>query len=148
MQAAREHRVHSPLAQCGLTKADVRALARHWDIAAWDKPAMPCLSSRIAYGVSVTPERLARIDAAEQELRSLGLEFVRVRLHEHELARLETPLEALPRLCDEAVRQRLVGRLRELGFRFVTVDLEGFRSGSFQQLVPSEELARFASPSR
>ena len=73
MQAAGDFGVRSPLAECGLTKADVRALARHWGIEAWDKPATPCLSSRIAYGVGVTPERLARIDAAEQVLRSLGL---------------------------------------------------------------------------
>jgi uncharacterized protein len=147
LQAASNFGVRSPLAECGLNKADVRALARHWEIAAWDKPATPCLSSRIAYGVSVTPERLARIDAAEQELRRLGLGVVRVRLHENDLARLETPLDALPRLCDDAVRRQLVARLRELGFRYVTVDLEGFRSGSFQQLVPSEDLARFATPS-
>jgi uncharacterized protein len=147
MQAAGNFAVHSPLAECGLTKADVRALARYWNIEAWDKPATPCLSSRIAYGVSVTPERLARIDAAEQLLRSLDLGSVRVRLHENELARLEVPLAALPRVCEDEVRSAIVVRLRELGFRYVTIDLEGFRSGSFQQLVPSETLTRFAAPS-
>ena len=146
MQAARDHGVSSPLAECGLTKEAVRAIARHWNLAAWDKPATPCLSSRVAYGLSITPERLARIDAAERYLRSLGLASVRVRLHENELARLETPLEALPRLCEPEVRGRLVAELRRLGFRFVTVDLEGFRSGSFQQLVPSETLTLYASP--
>lgn len=145
MRAASIFSVHSPLAECGLTKADVRALARHWNIDAWDKPATPCLSSRIAYGVHVTPERLARIDAAEQLLRSLDLGTVRVRLHENELARLEVPLTELSRVCEPQLRDTLVTRLRELGFRFVTLDLEGFRSGSFQQLVPSDELTRFAS---
>jgi pyridinium-3,5-biscarboxylic acid mononucleotide sulfurtransferase len=145
MQAARQHAVRSPLAECGLSKADVRAIARHWNIEAWDKPATPCLSSRIAYGVSVTPERLARIDKAEQALRALGLGIVRVRLHENELARLEVPIEALGRLCEPAVRERLVAELRELGFRYVTLDLEGFRSGSFQQLVPPDELTKFAT---
>jgi uncharacterized protein len=145
MQAARDFAVRSPLAECGLKKADVRALAQHWKIEAWDKPATPCLSSRIAYGVSVTPERLARIDAAEQALRALDLGSIRVRLHENELARLEVPLAALPRLCDDGVRQGIVARLRELGFRYVTLDLEGFRSGSFQQLVPSDDLTRFAA---
>ncbi len=145
MQAAGNFAVHSPLAACGLAKTDVRELARYWNIDAWDKPATPCLSSRIAYGVSVTPERLARIDAAEQLLRSFDLGSVRVRLHENELARLEVPLAALLRLCDETVRPAIVARLRELGFRYVTIDLEGFRSGSFQQLVPSEELTRFAA---
>jgi pyridinium-3,5-biscarboxylic acid mononucleotide sulfurtransferase len=148
MQAAEQYGVRSPLAECHLTKSQVRALAHSWKIDAWDKPATPCLSSRIAYGVSVTPERLARIDAAEQLLRGLGLATVRVRLHENELARLEVPLEALPRLCADGVRQNLVGRLRELGFGYVTLDLEGFRSGSFQQLVPSEDLERFGAPKR
>lgn len=146
MQAANNYGVRSPLAECGLAKGDVRALARYWGIEIWDKPATPCLSSRIAYGVSVTPERLARIDAAEQALRELGLSVVRVRYHESDLARLEVPLEALARLCEPAVRESLVARLRELGFRYVTLDLEGFRSGSFKQLVAVDELMRFASP--
>jgi uncharacterized protein len=144
LQAAGQHGVRSPLAECGFTKDDVRALARHWGIEAWDKPATPCLSSRIAYGVGVTPERLHRIDAAEQALRALNLGAVRVRLHENELARLEVPIDALSRLCNCGVREALVARLRELGFRYITLDLEGFRSGSFQQLVPSEDLTRFA----
>lgn len=146
LQAAANHRIRSPLAERGLDKAAVRSLARHWGIEAWDKPATPCLSSRIAYGVTVSPERLARIDAAEQLLRSHGLGAIRVRLHENDLARLEVPLASLPRLCEPATRDAIVRRLRELGFRYVTVDLEGFRSGSFQQLVPSEDLVRFASP--
>jgi uncharacterized protein len=147
MQAADNFAVQSPLAECGLTKSDVRALARQWQLEVWDKPATPCLSSRIAYGVSVSPERLARIDAAEQLLRSLDLGAVRVRLHENELARLEVPLAALARVCDPAARDAIVTRLRDLGFRYVTLDLEGFRSGSFQQLVPSEDLTRFAARS-
>lgn len=148
MQAASQHGVRSPLADCGIDKATTRAIALHWQIEAWDKPATPCLSSRIAYGVAVSPERLARIDAAERALREAGLGTVRVRLHENDLARLEVPLAELPRLCQDAIREPLVARLRELGFRYVTLDLEGFRSGSFQQLIPSEDLARFASPNR
>jgi pyridinium-3,5-biscarboxylic acid mononucleotide sulfurtransferase len=144
MKAAANHDVRSPLAECGLDKAAVRAIARHWSIEAWDKPATPCLSSRVAYGLNITPERLARIDAAEQVLRSQGLGAMRVRLHENELARLEVPLAALPRLCEEGVRTSVVTQLRSLGFRYVTLDLEGFRSGSFQQLVPAEQLTRFA----
>lgn len=144
MKAAANHDVHSPLAECGLDKAAVREIARYWNIEAWDKPATPCLSSRVAYGLGITPERLARIDAAEQVLRTHGLGAVRVRLHENELARLEVPLAALPRLCEEGVRMAVVTQLRALGFRYVTLDLEGFRSGSFQQLVPAEELTRFA----
>jgi pyridinium-3,5-biscarboxylic acid mononucleotide sulfurtransferase len=144
MRAAAEHEVRSPLAECGFDKATVRAIARHWGIEAWDKPATPCLSSRVAYGLNITPERLARIDAAEQVLRGFGLSRVRVRLHENELARLEVAIADLPRLCEPHVRSRLVEQLSSLGFKYVTLDLEGFRSGSFQQLVPVEELQRYA----
>jgi uncharacterized protein len=136
MTAAREHQVRSPLAECGLTKAEVRALAAHWELPVWDKPASPCLSSRIAYGEEVTPERLAMIDKAEQFLRSLGLREVRVRYHRGELARLEVPAEAISRLADEQTRTALVEHLRQLGFKFITLDLQGFRSGSLNQLVP------------
>ncbi|HZN35864.1 MAG TPA: ATP-dependent sacrificial sulfur transferase LarE [Pirellulaceae bacterium] len=135
MQAAAEHRIHSPLADCGLTKADVRELAAAWNLPVWDKPATPCLSSRIAYGQAVTPERLAMIDAAEQYLRGRGLANLRVRYHEGDLARIETPLADLPRLCEADFRQELTVELRRLGFKFVTLDLEGFRSGSLNQLV-------------
>jgi uncharacterized protein len=143
MKAAGEHHVRSPLAECGLNKAAVRELARYWQIEVWNKPATPCLSSRVAYGLNITPERLERIDAAEQLLRSLGLPTVRVRLHENELARPEVPLDALRRVCEAEMRESIVDRLRQLGFRYVTLDLEGFRSGSFQQLIPAEELTRF-----
>jgi uncharacterized protein len=146
MQAAANNAVKSPLAECGFGKATVRDIARFWALEVWGKPATPCLSSRIAYGVSVTRERLERIDAAEQVLHAAGLGVVRVRLHEGDLARLEVPLAALSRLCEPTVRQAVVAKLRDLGFRYVTLDLEGFRSGSFQQLVPSEDVARFARP--
>jgi uncharacterized protein len=146
--AAANHDVRSPLAECGFDKKAVRAIARHWEIEAWNKPATPCLSSRVAYGLSITPERLTRVDAAEQVLRDLGLGTIRVRLHENELARLEVPLSALPRLCEADLRKTIVDQLRSLGFRYVTLDLEGFRSGSFQQLVPAEELTRFAQASQ
>ena len=143
MKAASQQGIHSPLAECGLDKAAVRAVAKHWGLDAWDKPATPCLSSRVSYGLEITPERLARIDAAEQVLRSLGLPTLRVRLHENELARIEVPLAALPRLCETETRDKVVAELSRLGFRYVTLDLAGFRSGSFQQLVPAEELTRF-----
>ena len=143
MQAASRYQVRSPLAECGLTKVQVRALAHFWELEVWDKPATPCLSSRVVYGVGITPERLARIDGAEQLLRSLGLSTVRVRHHENDLVRLEVPLDALSALCVESTRRQVVDRLHELGFRYITLDLEGFRSGSFQQLVPLEQLEQF-----
>lgn len=130
MKAAAEHEVVSPLIDCNLNKSDVRELAAAWDLPVWDKPASPCLSSRVAYGEEVTPERLRRIDRAEQLLRSLGLRETRVRLHRGELARLEIPLSELPRFAAEPLRSQLVSELKSLGFAYVTVDLEGFRSGS------------------
>jgi uncharacterized protein len=135
MQAAAEHAVLSPLAECGLNKAEVRELARQWNLPVWDKPATPCLSSRVAYGEEVTPQRLAMIDRAEQFLRSQGLRTVRVRYHKGDMARLEVPVEALSQFVDDRFRRELIARLREIGFKFVTLDLEGFRSGSLNQLV-------------
>jgi uncharacterized protein len=140
MTAAREHRVASPLAECGFSKADVRAVAAFWQLPTWDKPAAPCLSSRIAYGEEVTPERLSMIDRAEQLLRRHGLRDVRVRYHKGDLARIEVPSEALARLCAEGVRESLASELRSLGFKFVTLDLEGFRSGSLNALVSIRQL--------
>ncbi len=145
LKAAAEHRVRHPLQQAGFTKADVRALARAWALPTWDKPASPCLSSRLAPGVEVTPERTARVEAAEAWLRGLGFRECRVRLHEGELARVEVPAGELGRLLEPGVREAFVARLKELGFAFVTLDLEGFRSGSLNKLV-SLELQRLYTP--
>ncbi len=142
LQAAVEHRIRSPLAECELTKADVRELAAFWNLSVWNKPAMPCLSSRIAYGEDVTPERLRMIDAAEQYLHQRGFSEVRVRYHRGDLARLEVPVAELAALVTEPLRDELITHLRQLGFRFVTVDVEGFRSGSINSLVPVDVLAR------
>jgi uncharacterized protein len=144
LKAAAEHRVRHPLQEAGFTKADVRALALAWGLPTWDKPASPCLSSRLAPGVEVTRERTARVEEAEKYLRALGYRECRVRLHEGELARIEVPLGDLLRLLEPAVHQELVRRLKELGFRFVTLDLEGFRSGSLNQLVSLEYQRLFA----
>ena len=135
MAAAAEHAVHSPLAECGITKAEVRELAAAWNLPVWDKPASPCLSSRVAYGEEVTPERLAMVDAAEQFLRSKGLKVCRVRYHRGDLARIEVPADELQPLCEPGTRRELAAELRGLGFKFVTIDLEGFRSGSLNQLL-------------
>jgi pyridinium-3,5-biscarboxylic acid mononucleotide sulfurtransferase len=146
LTAAAEHAVRHPLQEAGFTKADVRTLAKAWDLPTWDKPASPCLSSRLAPGVEVTPERTGRIEAAESYLRDLGLRDCRVRLHEGELARIEVPVSELPRLAEPLVRDGLIGRLKELGFRFVTLDLEGLRSGSLNQLVSLETRLRLKTP--
>jgi uncharacterized protein len=140
MTAAREHAVRSPLVECELTKAEVRQLAAHWGLPIWDKPASPCLSSRVAYGEEVSPQRLAMIDRAEQLLRDLGLRELRVRYHKGDLARIEVPAGDLVRLAEPGVRQALVEQFRALGFQFVTLDLEGFRSGSLNQVVSPASL--------
>lgn len=141
MQAARELLVRSPLLECGITKEEVRKLAALWEIPIWDKPAMPCLASRVAYGEEVTPERMQMIDRAEDFLRARELPTVRVRYHKGDLARIEVPQSELLRLCQEPMRGELVGHLKDLGFRCVAIDLEGFRSGSLNTLVPVEELS-------
>lgn len=141
MTAAKEHTVRSPLIEAGLTKADVRELAKHWALPCWDKPAMPCLSSRIAYGVSVTPERVRRVDAAEQFLRhQFRLREFRVRLEANDLARIEVSLSQLAPLLSLQTFEVISRELRSLGFRCVTIDLEGFRSGNLNMLVPLETL--------
>jgi uncharacterized protein len=144
MQAADEHAVRSPLAECGITKADVRALAADWGLPVAEKPATPCLSSRIAYGLQVTPERLAMVDRGEQFLRSLGFGELRVRYHSEDLARIEVPLNRISQICEAEISQAIVGEFTRLGFKFVTLDLAGFRSGGFAKLVPSEMLRRFS----
>jgi uncharacterized protein len=145
LKAAGEHGVRHPLVEAGLTKKDVRALARHWGLPTWDKPASPCLSSRLAPGVAVTRERTVRIEAAELYLRSLGLRECRVRLHENDLARVEVPAAEIARLAAPEVREPLARHLRELGFRYVTIDLEGFRTGSMNELIPLELRRQYSS---
>jgi uncharacterized protein len=146
MRAAAENGVRHPLQECGLGKAEVRALARAWGLPAWDKPATPCLSSRIAYGEEVTPERVRMIDQAEQWLRQrTGLRVLRVRYHKGDLARVEVPADDLPRLFAPDVRGPMAAAFRALGFKFVTVDLEGFRSGSLNAVIPVESLQRPAA---
>lgn len=148
LMAAAEHGVRHPLQESGFRKDDVRQLARHWGLSNWDKPASPCLSSRIAPGVEVTADRTSRIEQAEQWLKGHGLIDCRVRLHEGDLARVEVPVEAIAELARPEVRHGLVERLTELGFRFVTLDLAGLRSGSLNDLVPLEVKSRFQSKER
>ena len=135
LEAARELRVVSPLVEAGLNKQNVRQLAKQWNLSVWDKPATPCLSSRIAYGESVTPERLRMVDQAETYLRSLGFRELRVRYHAGDLARIEIPQGEVSRFATLAEDKKIVNRFQDLGFRFVTLDLVGFRSGSLNSLV-------------
>lgn len=144
--AAAEHAVRHPLQEAGFTKADVRALARHWGLPTWDKPAAPCLSSRLAPGLAVTPERTARVEAGEAVLRGLGLRECRVRHHEGDLARVEVPASEIAKLAIEPLRSELVRQFHDLGFKFVTLDLDGFRSGSLNELVPLELRKAYHAP--
>lgn len=128
-KAAAESEVRSPLAELGFRKADVRAAAAALGLASQDKPASPCLASRIPYGQEITREKLAMVEQGEELLRRLGFRELRLR-HHGEVARVEVGVDELPRLTEPALRARLVAGIRALGFRHVTVDLEGFRSGS------------------
>jgi len=127
--AASEHSVRSPLAELGFTKDDIRELSKAAGLETWDQPASPCLSSRVAVGVPVTIERLSRIERAEAVLRELGFREFRVRVH-GELARVEVAPAELPAALDIELAGRIAGELKDIGFKFVTLDLEGFRSGS------------------
>lgn len=135
LQAADEQRVLAPLAEAGITKAELRRLARELGLSIADKPASPCLSSRVPYGEPVTPAKLAQIDAAEAFLREAGFPECRVR-HHGAVARIEVPAGQIARLADQALRAGIDARLRELGFQYVTVDLRGFRSGSLNEGLP------------
>jgi pyridinium-3,5-biscarboxylic acid mononucleotide sulfurtransferase len=127
-RAALEHAVASPLIEAGLTKEDVRAISKELGLATWDKPSAPCLASRLPAGTEVTPARLAQVAAAEEALRDLGFRIFRVRHHE-EVARLELAADELPRLLDDELRRRVDEAVRHVGYRFVSVDLQPFRSG-------------------
>jgi len=136
MTAAAENSVTSPLIEAGFSKADVRELAKLWGLPVWDKPATPCLSSRIAYGVEVTPDRVRMIDAAEKFLTELlGEKELRVRLEPQQLARIELPLPVIPKIVETSVSRKVIEKFLELGFSNVTVDLQGFRSGSMNSLL-------------
>ncbi|HLW16588.1 MAG TPA: ATP-dependent sacrificial sulfur transferase LarE [Actinomycetota bacterium] len=129
LRAARQHGVRAPMVEAGLHKDEIRELSRARGLPTWDKPASACLASRIAYGIEVTPERLDRVARAEAFVRALGLRQLRVRDH-GDLARIEVPLEDVEQLAEPMVRAQIVEHLKGLGFAHVTLDLEGFRSGS------------------
>ena len=135
LRAAAERKVKSPLAECGFSKAEIRALAEYWQLPAWDKPAAPCLSSRIAYGEAVTPQRLAMIEQAEGFLHKRGFKPLRVRYHRGDVARIEVTAEAIGRFADPQFRREVIEYFKSLGFKYVSLDLEGFRSGSLNAVL-------------
>lgn len=131
-RAAREHGVRSPLAEAGMTKTEIRDWARELGLSVWDKPAAACLSSRVPYGSPVTLEKLTRIDKAESALKDLGFRQCRVRDH-GDVARIEIEAALLPQLID--LRSRVLAALKQAGFPYVALDLEGFRSGSMNEVI-------------
>jgi uncharacterized protein len=133
-RAAAQHAVRSPLIEVGLSKSEVRELSRRATLPTWDKPASPCLSSRIAYGTTVTIERLSKVDRGEEILREFGFREFRVRHHD-QLVRLEIAQAEMDQILRKEVFQELATRFRELGFKYVTLDLEGFRSGSMNEVL-------------
>jgi pyridinium-3,5-biscarboxylic acid mononucleotide sulfurtransferase len=139
--AARQHHVAAPLLDARLTKQEIRTLAQTAGLRIWDKPASACLSSRIEYGRPVTREALSAVEQGEDALRALGFHQFRVR-HHGEIVRLEIAKDELPRALDPALTAEFTRIFKALGFKFVTLDLEGFRSGSMNALLPPEDLLR------
>lgn len=147
LQAAKERGIRHPLQEAGLGKKEVRELAQYWNLEVWDKPASPCLSSRIAPGVAVTVDRTARIEKAEIYLKSLGLRDCRVRLHHDELVRIELLFEDIAKFAEPEVRKNLSEYFHALGFRFITLDVDGLRSGSLNSLVSLEFMKKYQTKS-
>ncbi len=136
MAASRERGARAPLVEAGLRKAEVRELSRRLGLPSWDKPAVACLSSRVAYGSEVTVEKLRQIEAGEALLRAEGFRELRVRHHDS-IARIEVPESELTRFTqDSDRRQRIINGLKSLGFTYVTLDLQGFRSGAMNEALP------------
>ncbi|HUN57261.1 MAG TPA: ATP-dependent sacrificial sulfur transferase LarE [Candidatus Binataceae bacterium] len=132
IKAATEKRVRHPLVEAEMTKADIRELSRTMGLPTWDRPASPCLSSRFPYGTQITPEGLRQVEEGERLLHSLGFPVARVRYH-GDVARLEVESATIPRLLQPEIRATVDRELKRIGFRFVTLDLKGFRSGSLNE---------------
>ena len=138
IRAAKAFGIRSPLADAELTKDDIRRLSRKLNLPTADVPASPCLASRISYGLEITEQRLKQVEQAEAFLRTFGLVEFRVRLHES-IARIEVHPEDIAKITTETVRSRIVEKLKSLGFKFVTLDLQGFRSGSLNEMLSEDQ---------
>lgn len=143
LRAKSEKNVRSPLAEAGFSKGDVRELSRHLDLPTWDKPSFACLSSRFPYGFGITRDNLTRVDQAEAYLHDEGFRYLRVRFHDEKTARIEVGPEEISRLLDHELRDRIVSRLKEIGFTYVTLDLQGYRTGSMNEVLSTEEKSRY-----
>jgi len=145
MKAKAEKDVRSPLLEAELSKAEVRALSKHLGLPTWDKPSFACLSSRFPYGTAITRENLAKVDRAETFLRDHGFRSFRVRFHDASTARIELSPEEIQRVFDPALRAGLVAFMKDLGFSYVTLDLQGYRTGSMNEVLSEETRLRFSA---
>lgn len=141
MEAAKARGIRAPLIEAGFAKDDVRAVSKAWDLPTWDDPASACLSSRIPYGTEVTVEALSMIDRAERVLKDAGFRQVRVR-HHGEIARIELPPEDLSRVFSEGLNGKISQALKAIGYRYVTLDVEGYRTGSLNEVLVDIQGAR------
>lgn len=137
-RAAKEHGVRAPLLEVGMTKAEIRELSRREGLPTWDRPAAACLSSRIPYGLEVTPERIRQIEAGEEALKELGFRVFRVRFHD-ELVRIEVGADELEKALNPAMASRFSKIFKDLGFKYVTLDLEGYRQGSLNEVLSAAQ---------
>ena len=143
-RARTEAEVRSPLLEAALSKAEVRQLSRFLGLPTWDKPAFACLSSRFPYGMAITRENLSRVDRAEALLQEAGFRTCRVRFHDERTARIELPPEDIARLLEAETRERIVAGLKDLGFTYITLDLQGYRSGSMNEVLSEDTRRRFS----
>jgi len=135
MQAAKEIGARAPLREVGLTKSEIRMLSKKLNLGTWDKPAQACLSSRIPYGVNITMNRLQKVEKAEDVMRELGFRQNRVRLQDDHTVRIEIEKKDFHKILDVETRQKIVNEIKKLGFTYITLDLEGFRSGSMNEIL-------------
>jgi uncharacterized protein len=145
MRAKAEKNVRSPLVEAGFCKTEVRELSQHLILPTWDKPSFACLSSRFPYGTAITGENLNKVDAAETFLRDEGFRFFRVRFHDSNTARIEVGPDEIRRILDDELRNRLVSHLKSLGFIYVTIDLQGYRTGSMNEVLTTDAKTQFTS---
>jgi uncharacterized protein len=138
MEALREMGIRSPLMEARLTKSDIKRLSKRLNLSTWDKPSFACLSSRFPYGTEINHERLDRVGRCEELLREVGFKQFRVRYH-NEIARIEVAPGEMNRLYDEQVKDKIVKRFKVYGFTYITLDLEGYRTGSMNEILNRDE---------
>ncbi len=138
MRAAQELGIRSPLVEAGFTKIEIREISKKLGLSTWDKPAMPCLSSRIPYGDKITVEKITQVEKAESSLHALGFRHLRVR-HHGPIARIEIPRGEFPRLFSESMTDKVIHLIKKAGFTYVSLDLEGFRSGSLNESISPQK---------